>query len=600
MARALDASGTPVDSVEVEWSTLNESVADVSASGVVRVRGNGATEIVASVGSVRASVPVTVQQVADTLDIVASDVELIAIGQRQALRVRAYDRTNYLVRGRVYEWSTFDPDVATVDSTGTLTAIANGSTLVRGAIDGVADTVEVTVRQEPRSVVVSPPFRVLSAGGEAVTLGAEVADSLGVVIAGLGVEWTSTDDAVATVSSDGRVTATGTGVAGIVATHDTVWRRAAITVGDVEDWSAVGDWRTHQGDADHSGYVPVFLDVDRFQPSWTVTPTVGLHLNPVVVEGDDVAFVTNSLNQSKIVGVLSSQSGAEKWRVELAASHHADPPAIDGGRVFAVTRSTSTSRLLAYDAATGAEQFVSFFDGSAMEFLSPVPHEGRIYVPGGATGGLYRFDATTGAQDWHAPLPAYDLWTPVVDQGSAYAYVGADAPGVYTIDAETGAITDTGADPGHQAFEPRLRTSPVRTQGNRLVVTQEGRLVVYDLADLSQVWSLVYDGQNRFEYQPAVADGSIFTINRGRLDVRDEVDGALLWSWNPPDLDSLSGPVVVTRNLVFVTSSSALYAIHRGSRELAWSSSKTGSIAFSSDGGLFIVDEDAITRVDLR
>lgn len=600
VVRALDGSGADVEDVTVAWETDNQSVADVFSNGLVQPRGDGTTVITASVGGVQATIPVVVYQVARAMEITAPSVELIAIGAKQVLRVRTVDRTNRLIRGRSYEWSSFDPDVVTVDPTGTVTAISNGSTLVRAATDDVADTVAIAVQQDPRIVVISPPFSVLAAPGETVTLKGDVKDSLGVDIPGLTVEWASTDEGVATVSPQGEVTATGIGYAGVVARHASSEGIAALTIGDVDDWSGVGEWSTHQGDTGHTGYLPVFLDVHHFKASWTVTPRVGLHLNPVAIEGNDVAFVTNSLGQPKRLGVLSTETGAQRWTVDLSTIDHADPPAIADGKVFVVTRGTSTSRLLTFDAQTGDQLFVSFFDGAGAEYLAPVPVEGQLYVAGGATGGLYRFDAVTGAQDWHTPLAAFDLWTPAVSGGSAYAYIGGDSAGVWAVDPETGTVTGHAPDPGFQSPEPRLRVAPVVTRDDRLVVTESGRLVTFDLAGLSQTWALPYDHENRFEDQLAAADGSIFVVNRGGLDVRREVDGELLWSWRPPPLDNLSGSVVVTRNLVFVTSTSTLYAIHRGSHDVVWTSSSTGSLAFSADGGLFVVDEDVIARIDLR
>lgn len=606
VVRAFDESGAEMGDVTITWATADNRVADVLSSGVVVPRGNGETVVTASVGTVQATLSVVVRQVARDIEITASSVELIAIGASRGMRVRAVDRTNQLIRGRVYEWSSLDPDVATVDSTGTVSAISNGSTLVRAATDSVADTIVVTVEQDPRSVVVSPPFSVLGAVGETVDLTAEVVDSLGVEITGLTVEWASTDEAVATVSPGGGVTATGVGSAGVVAGHSSAEGIAALTVGDVDDWSAVTEWSTHQGDARHSGYLPVFLDVDRFKASWMVTERVGVHLSPLAIEGYAVAFVTTSLGHPKTLGVLSTQTGAERWAAVLSGASHADPPAIADGKVFVTTRGGSTSRLWAFDAQTGDELFVSSFDDARWaddvraEYLAPVPFEGRVYVAGGSSGGLYGFDAATGAQDWHAPLSVFDLWTPAVSGGSAYAYVGGDSAGAWEVDRQTGVITGHAADPGYALPQPRLRMAPVVTEDDRLIVTQSGQLVAFDMTALSQVWSLPYDAENRFEGQPAAAGGSIFVVNRGGLDVRREVDGELLWSWRPPGYDQLSGPVVVTRNLVFVTSTSALYVIHRGTRGVVWTASSTGSLAFSADGGLLIVNEDMVRRITLR
>ena len=89
--------------------------------------------------------------------------------------------------------------------------------------------------QEPilASVIISPSTDTLASLGDTTTLRASVADTDGNVIAGITIEWTSSDTTVAIVSGSGTVTSVANGIAEITATAGGVFGTAAITVKQV-------------------------------------------------------------------------------------------------------------------------------------------------------------------------------------------------------------------------------------------------------------------------------------------------------------------------------------------------------------------------------
>lgn len=606
VAEVLDAEGVRILGAELLWSTTRDEVATVTQAGLVRPRGNGSATITVSAGGgVRASIPVDVQQVAHSVTITDDSVHFVAFDQVEHLRVDVRDRTTVEIEDPLLEWSSSEPGVVSVDVNGSATAVSNGATEIVIVTDTVADTIPVSVQQDPRSVVISPSFQVLPVAAATVDLEASVLDSLDNPIAGLAVTWSSNDPGVGTVTTadpvTGTVTAQADGFAGITATHDTIEGIASLTVGDVTDWSAVGDWTTYQGDVGHTGYVPALMDVDRFSETWRVTPRTGIFFTAVAVEDGAVAFTNNSISAVRRAGALSAATGAELWSVGLGPVQTVDRPAISGGTIFVATGWSSHSNLWAFDAVTGDTLFISPYLNTDGQYLGPVPHEGKVYIAGGTESGVYRFDATTGAEEWHTPLEDFDLWTPAVRGSEVVAYLGGTSPGLTVLDRNTGAVTGHVADPGFQLFQPRIRVAPVVTAAGRIILTQEGRLLGFD-PSLTTLWSQPQATIERFDGQVAVADGSIFVINTTRLEVRSEVDGSLEWAWDPPQPIGLSGTVVVTRNLVFVGDNSILYAIHRGSRRPVWTFThhSIGPLTFGADGALYVVLEDALARIDLR
>ena len=117
-------------------------------------------------------------------------------------------------------WSTSDSTVAVVDSTGLVTAVANGAALVTARQGASSDRAVVVVSQVPVRVAVSPSNVMLSGIGTQAHLSALAYDRTDHLIPATDVIWSSTDPLVAEVSSDGTVTARG---AGEVRIHATVF-----------------------------------------------------------------------------------------------------------------------------------------------------------------------------------------------------------------------------------------------------------------------------------------------------------------------------------------------------------------------------------------
>ena len=112
-------------------------------------------------------------------------------------------------------WASKEPLTATVDESGTVTAVRSGSAAVvarAGEVEGQA-VVNVSIAA---GVTVTPPSAEMRPG-DALALSALVVDDAGKAILGpKGVAWTSSDPAIAT-AADGRVVAVGPGTATVTA-----------------------------------------------------------------------------------------------------------------------------------------------------------------------------------------------------------------------------------------------------------------------------------------------------------------------------------------------------------------------------------------------
>lgn len=129
----------------------------------------------------------------------------IVAGQSASFAAQAKDAQGNIVSGLTVGWSVNDPSVATV-SLGVVTAIKPGVATLTSTIGSVSTTAAITVIPAVATVTVTPTPSSLTVA-QTVQLTATLRDAVGATITGRAVAWTSSSDAIATVSATGLVTA---------------------------------------------------------------------------------------------------------------------------------------------------------------------------------------------------------------------------------------------------------------------------------------------------------------------------------------------------------------------------------------------------------
>jgi hypothetical protein len=132
--------------------------------------------------------------------------------------------------GRVVNWTSATPAIATVNSTGLVTALALGTAKIAINAEGAVDTLTMQVTKVPVSTVqLSPSSNVVVQGGT-VQLAATVEDSAGTTVTDRTLEWTSSDPNRATVSGTGLVTTLAPGSVTITARTENRSGTASVTI----------------------------------------------------------------------------------------------------------------------------------------------------------------------------------------------------------------------------------------------------------------------------------------------------------------------------------------------------------------------------------
>jgi outer membrane protein assembly factor BamB len=74
------------------------------------------------------------------------------------------------------------------------------------------------------------------------------------------------------------------------------------------------------------------------------------------------------------------------------------------------------------------------------------------------------------------------------------------------------------------------------------------------------------------------------------LDAIDEATGQVLWSWAPTGNEDTTfhRNIVVTRNILFVSTDKSVYALDLATKTPVWSYPQPGMLAISADRTLYI------------
>jgi uncharacterized protein YjdB len=223
-----DATNRALNGRVVTWRSADVGVATVSASGVATGLSPGATAITAVVDGRQGTALLAVTPVPVASVTISPAAPAVRIGQTVALTATVRDSSGTPITGRSVTWTSLAPATATVNGTGVVTGVAEGSASIRAQVDGVQGTATVQVTAPPVSrVEITPSSPVVPIGGM-VALTATAFDSAGSVMAGRSFSWATTNSTIAAVSATGVVTGVAGGNASISAT--TGGRTAQVSV----------------------------------------------------------------------------------------------------------------------------------------------------------------------------------------------------------------------------------------------------------------------------------------------------------------------------------------------------------------------------------
>jgi uncharacterized protein YjdB len=215
LAEALDASGAIVVGRPVTWVSSNETIAIVSANGVVAGISPGSATITATIDgrAGTAAISVAPQPVASVTITPVADTAIV--GRRVTFQATALDAQGRPLVDRFVLWSSNNPAVATVSSDGEVIALAVGSARIRATVEGKFADATIVVQPVPVARVVVAPNQVTLNPAQTSQLTVTLSDSAGNVLVGRAITFATSDAQIATVSETGLIVAVAEGTATI-------------------------------------------------------------------------------------------------------------------------------------------------------------------------------------------------------------------------------------------------------------------------------------------------------------------------------------------------------------------------------------------------
>ncbi|KMZ40386.1 MULTISPECIES: Ig-like domain-containing protein [Bacillales] len=209
----LKYDGSTISNSNASWSTSRSSVATVSSSGTITATGKGKATITAQYKGEKVEIEVTVDG-SSSGDLEADETKItLKKGEKETVKLR-YDGDT--ISNSKATWKTSKSSVATVSSSGTITAKGNGTATITATYKGEKVEIEVKVGSKSSGKLEADDTSISMKKGdsEKITLTYDGDD-----ISSTKAKWKSDKTSVASVSSSGVVKAKKKGKATITAEY---------------------------------------------------------------------------------------------------------------------------------------------------------------------------------------------------------------------------------------------------------------------------------------------------------------------------------------------------------------------------------------------
>ncbi len=223
-ANVLDPQGNAISGRQVVWSSSNSAIATVSVQGLVSAVALGRATITATVEQKTGTATIDVVDPVASVRIAPQGLQVLRVGGRLQLTATALNAGGQPLPGRIANWASSNPNVASVNSTtGEVTAVAVGGVTITAEIEGRSAQAGVNVTLIPIASVSVTPTSLQMFRGEQRQLTLTSTDSTGAPITnyqGRSVVFQSTNIPVAAVNNAGVVIGADSGTANVTATVD--------------------------------------------------------------------------------------------------------------------------------------------------------------------------------------------------------------------------------------------------------------------------------------------------------------------------------------------------------------------------------------------
>ena len=321
-SETLTATITPSNATgdkTVKWSSSNAEVAAVDSNGKVTAKKAGTAVITATSSNRKtASCTVTVKQKEIAITGIGLNKSTTSLTEGESETLTATIAPSNATGDKTVKWSSSNEAVAAVDSNGKVTAKKAGTAVITAtSSNGKTAGCTVTVKQKEIAITgISLNKSTTSlTEGESETLTATITPSN--ATGDKTVKWSSSNEAVAAVDSNGKVTAKKAGTAVITATSSNgKTAGCTVTVKQKDTYTGLRDvngtltyFNNGQADKTYTGFVSY-----AGNNYYVINGVVDISYTNVTYDGKDWLYVENGKVRYDYTGIRSNESGF--WRID--------------------------------------------------------------------------------------------------------------------------------------------------------------------------------------------------------------------------------------------------------------------------------------------
>lgn len=352
--------------------------------------------------------------------------------------------------------------------------------------------------------------------------------------------------------------------------------------------TALANWSTSRGNPAHNAYVPAAFDPPNFSRRW-VLDGVG---NESVTHDNGMVFLAQlGMRMSGAVRSISEDTGKEVWRQDRLYAQ-LDPVAASNGRLYVID-GFSSAWLNVLDQTSGDTVGFELTGSPDQRDEAPVVHGNGLYVAGHDSSPLAKYDAASGRLVWRANGIPYATRTPAASGDHVYVYMQKKLYKVGAGDGTIASVIDNGPMGHADDREQHVVLSPA---GRMAFVAENGTLYAFDLAKNALAWRT----DSTVIGQPAVAGDMLYVFgSSGTLEARDVATGTVQWTASVP-LAGFASSLLVTNNLVFVSTGGSTQAIDLTTHRKVWEYPLAGELSLSNRGILYIAGGGKLVAFNLH
>jgi 6-phosphogluconolactonase (cycloisomerase 2 family) len=216
------SDGTTKPLATASWSTSDSTLATITSSGLLTTLKTGTVTVIAASGSIKGSVPFRIDAASLQSILVTVPNASVAAGLTQQLTATGNFSNGTTSPLATASWSTSDPTLATVSSTGLLTTLKPGAITVTAASGSITGSTPFHVDPPaPTGLAISPATSTVLIGGAQPTRLSAILSFTDNSTQDIStqVTWSSVNPFTASIDSVGNVTTVHTGYTKIAATN---------------------------------------------------------------------------------------------------------------------------------------------------------------------------------------------------------------------------------------------------------------------------------------------------------------------------------------------------------------------------------------------